>query len=238
MKLFLTMWLITSALVTHGQELDLQLLTSARLYQLGVDAFNQKKYTEALPYLYAYIQKTGNTNSQILKAINKAKSSLRTAFVYYKLESGPNGSPPQSEPAIILPSVNTPPTYPLIIRGKKGIDLDVITKGGLSFLRVMFDKAAFGVGMARERQSQLNPAEAAWLDRPIAQEEPRMVLIPLPDQFRLMVKQEGVVANLPFFEQLQNPTMFSQLDAYNDSQGNFICTTDFSRTAQKARKKN
>jgi hypothetical protein len=227
-----------SVSVAHGQELDLKLLSPARLYQLGVEAFNQKKYTEALPYLYAYIQKTGNTNEQLLTAINKAKNSLRTAFVYYKLELGPDGRPLPSEPATTLPSESTPPTYPLIIRGRQGIDLDVITKGGLSFLRVVFDKASFGVGMGQERQNQLNPAEAAWLDRPIAQEEPHILLIPLPDQFRLTVKPGGVVANFPFFEQLQNPAVFSRLDAYNDSQGNFICTTDFSRTAQKARKRN
>ena len=238
MKFSLAIWLIMSVSIAHGQELDLQLLNPSRLYQLGVEAFNQKKYTEALPYLYAYIQKTGNTNEQLLTAIKKAKSSLQTASVFYKLKLGPDGRPLPSESATTLPNESTPPTYPLIIRGRQGIDLNVITKGGLSFLRVVFDKAAFGVGMAQERQNQLNPAEAAWLDRPIAPEEPHMVLIPLPDQFQLIVKPEGVQANFPFFEQLQNPDVFSRLDAYNDGQGNFICTTDFSRTAQKARKRN
>jgi hypothetical protein len=240
MKFCILLLLACTALSSHCQPLISTPKTAAELYALGNEAYTRRSHPAALAYLYAYWQKKGTINEQVINVISYLDRMLEIRTPCPDCPPCPGDQVVSRTSALIigppeLPVENKPQTYPLVIRGMENADFEIITKGGASVFKLYFRRAALGVGMNQERKNQLKPLEAAWLDRPIGVGEPDNVLIELPNNFRLSTKAGIISANYSFFNQLRRGTGTLTLDAYNNGQGSLVSTTQFKQVLTKSK---
>ncbi len=241
MKTCLTLFLVCALTTTYCQPLVEIPKSADDLFGLALTAQNNRDYAAELAYLYAYWQKKGKIRDDVKETILRLRSSLSiTQPRAGNSSSKSDGIGVRSEMLTLPPSTlkmeEKPQTYPLVIRGMANADFDLLTVNGVPFLRLYFTKAAIGVGMSQERKGELMPSQAAWLDRPIAQDEPNHLLIQLPDDFSLFTKNGVASANYSFFNELRNSNSIVTFDAYNDSEGSFKITNTFQPILMKRRR--
>jgi hypothetical protein len=242
MKFYVSLFFACTVFSGYCQSLVSTPKTANELYALGFKAHNERAYATALAYLYAYWQKKGTIDGEVITVISYLNRTLEIRTPCPECPVCPGQSAVASTKGLIeappvLPAENKPQTYPLVIRGMGNADFEIITEAGTSSLKLYFKRAAISAGMNRERKNQLKPLEAAWLDRPIGVGEPDNILMELPTDFRLSAKGGVISANYSFFEKLRTSTEILTVDAYNNGQGSFISTTQF-RQLSKKRKSN
>jgi len=92
---------------------------------------------------------------------------------------------------------------------------------------IMFKKGPQGVGAGWENRNTLAPGQAAWLDRPVAANEPDRIILTGVRDFTISwakLQVMGVSSSLPYLSVLQDANKFQAFYVYNDGRGNFIAT--------------
>ncbi|MBU1693014.1 MAG: hypothetical protein KJ726_00910 [Verrucomicrobia bacterium] len=124
-----------------------------------------------------------------------------------------------------------PQSWPLVVRGGDlAMHFRYNSANKEPYIAIKFGKASAGVGQQGERASQvLGPGQAAWLDRPIAPNEPHQLVLQSKwiNDFWIYWKNsvmDAVVSNIKSLDKLQSPDEFEWFYVYNDGTGNFIVT--------------
>ncbi len=90
---------------------------------------------------------------------------------------------------------------------------------------ITFKKGPQGVGQNWEERFSLEPGQAAWLDRRVADDEPERILLTDQQGFWISWSNGRIFgANPAFLLTLLDPNKFQSFYVVRDSKGNFLVT--------------
>jgi len=228
-----------------GQSATAQIYSDDQLFDSGKNYYDHLEHLNAAIYLFAYIQRSpqdmaldANFAEQVRKAYQfshdrvaqqlerlQSLAQNQAQGEYGKTTSGLTYLPPLQKPAHKV----SPASYTLVVRGGGNLYFQYTPFSNFSKqpqIWIRFERAPVGVGQNLEKRDQLNPGQAAWLDRPISGNEPNRLIIPIGrNDFSMSWSHgqvTGIASALPWLNRLQNSNQFQAFRAYNDGKGNLI----------------
>jgi hypothetical protein len=238
----------TTALVLLAAcPLAAQVLSTASLFQQGLESYQAGRYEDASRFLYAYIQRNPAELQTDLVHAAQVREAVRFSLDrladmrnrLQRLElaaanqpgtgigskvSGLGITPPVLQP----PGADNRASYPLVCRGGGNMRFSWIPQAlgvaGPVFV-IDFEKAPQGVGMD---PSLLAPGQCSWRDRAIAPNEPSNVCARFePSRFGIVWGTDGTTHGITsaapkYVHELRRPDGWAVFDAYNNGNGCFI----------------
>jgi hypothetical protein len=233
-------------IILFYSQVESQIFSDDQLLNYGIQSYDQMNYSKAALYLFAYIQRQPDAMTQdqdfaqsVQKAYSYSQMKLDT-----QLQSVPS-SQSQPQPGIgrTTQGLEVPPpelkkpekmqmlSYKLVLRGGGNIYFQYVPYSNFSRspqVWITFGRALVATGQNLENRYELQPGQAAWLDRPISTNEPnRLLLKERIGEFTISWyngQVSGVSSALPYLTALQDPNRFVTFHVYNDGKGNFIVT--------------
>ena len=120
------------------------------------------------------------------------------------------------------------PTHPIVCRGGGKLFFNYTPFSNLSptpEIWITFQRGAQKVGSSWENIGALLPGQCSWLDRPLSNNEPHMIIVKDIRNFSISWNQGQVMAissELSYMKWLQDANRYQSFDVYNDSRGSLI----------------
>ena len=117
------------------------------------------------------------------------------------------------------------PTYPIVCRGGGDLLFNYMPFSTFSpnpQIRITFQRGTQKVGSNWENISALMPGQCSWLDRPVSDNEPNMIIVKDMRNFSISWNQSRVMdvsSESSYMIWLQDPNRYQSFDVSKDSQG-------------------
>ena len=233
------------ALTAAEQPATAQVYSAEQLFDLATNYYHQQDFLNSAVFLFAYLQRSPQamdmdakfadqvrkayqfSHDQVVQQLQQLKilAQSQAQGEYGKKTSGLTYLPPLEKPG----KQTSQAGYTLVLRGGGNLSFQYTPYSNFfkqPQIWITCERGAVGVGQNQEKRYQLNPGQAAWLDRPISANEPTRLIIPIGrNDFSISWNSgqvTGTASALPWLNRLQDPNQFQAFRAYNDGKGNLI----------------
>lgn len=221
-----------------------QVYSDDQLLDYGIQSYEQFNYPRAALFLFAYIQRQPDAMRQdqgFAQSVQEAYGYSQRQLDSQLQSKASTQLPPgigrttgglkESPPELKRPSKMQALGYKLLLRGGGNTYFQYTPYSNYSRspqIWITFERGAAATGQNLENRFNLQPGQAAWLDRPISPNEPnRLLLKEGIGEFSISWhngRVSGVSSALPYLSALQDPNRFVAFRVYNDRKGNFVVT--------------